>query len=365
LICRKLFTTGGRGHSRPTFPFSINEAEVYIGKLWAKDGYWLATIAHYDAENYEVRADKFSLVHLASDEESGPATRFNGRASARFRAYCDAFNSIRSEGFNELAEAWWAFFLASQAFVLPGLGLTGSEIAEVAAITLSLPRSRTITKAAAFVVEAERNRKQTLSIRRSMSIFKSIVTHVSNSTDATVKDLTISNVQAEYFLRRHIGGDTWEKLGELSKRDLIEGEKFFSFAAPEIGTDRRDWGSIVALYARPVEAEIREKLSRLMERLAAAGFKADELTIGSCMRIIREAHHAVRRGKVELAESVVKPVTEIFELFKKNEIMSDVRNRADHGNREKPITIDELILWRTAILHHRLFSVLQDVARRN
>ena len=209
-----------------TFPFSMKEAKDFIGRLDNDSAYWLAKISYYDAQEYEIARDDFSIVRLLSDENFYSEPRVNRSAIARFRAFRDAFDSIKSDGFNELAEAWWAFFLASQALALPGLGLTGSDIAEVAAITLSLPRSKVITKAAAFVLKVEETRKQTLSVRRSKAVFEPVAASVSNSTGATVNVLAISNVQAEHFLRREFGEGIWEGLGELSKKDLIEGENF-------------------------------------------------------------------------------------------------------------------------------------------
>ena len=120
----------------------------------------------------------------------------------------------------------------------------------------------------------------------------------------------------------------------------------------------------MALYARPVEAEVRDKLTHLMELLAAAGFEADEPTLGGCMKVFRNAYDAVRRGEVGLAENVEKSVREISGFFSQNTFMKDVRNRADHANRDQPITIDELIRWRTAIFHRGLFAVIQRAARR-
>jgi hypothetical protein len=347
-----------------TFPFTINEAKDFIGQLSPYDGYWLSQIAHYDGEEYDTYSDDFSLVPLVSDKDQYPEPRVNRWASARFQAFRHALYSIKSDGLNELAEAWWAFFIASQVLALPGLGLTGSEIAEVSNITLSLPRSPLIVKAATFVLEIEQIRKQTLLTRRSKVIFGPVAASVSGSAHTTVNVLAISDVQAESFLRKHIGGDVWESLGEFSKNDLVEGEKYWAIAARDMGTGRKDWGSMVTLYARPVKAEVREKLKCLMELLATAGFTADEPTLGGCMRVFRVAYHAVRKGEVTLANNVSQSVREIYGLFSQNVFMEDVRNRADHANREKPITVDELIRFRTVIFHEGLFAVLFAVLQR-
>jgi hypothetical protein len=210
-----------------TFPFSFYDAKEFIGKLASDSGYWLATISYYDGLEYQEINDNFSLVRLLSHDETDAEFRLDRSAEVRYRAFRDAFYSIKSEGFNELAEAWWAFFLGSQAFALLGLGLglTGSDMAEVSAITLSLPRSPMITKAAAVVVRNEQSRPQTLTTRRCNAIFEPIALSISGAGGATVHDLIISDVQAERFLRKHIGGDTWESLGEQSKRDLIEAEQ--------------------------------------------------------------------------------------------------------------------------------------------
>jgi hypothetical protein len=121
------------------FPFSIYNAKNIIGELAHEDGRWLADFAHYDGENYDPEYDIYTL-YVDGYEKVMPdgSIRTNHRAVRRYRAFRSALAQMEQEGLKELAGAWWAFFIASQARVFEGPGIPGRELCEIEKLTAPL-----------------------------------------------------------------------------------------------------------------------------------------------------------------------------------------------------------------------------------
>jgi hypothetical protein len=105
---------------------------------------------------------------------------------------------------------------------------------------------------------------------------------------------------------------------------------------------------------------VRSHLGPLLERLGRASLcEVKEPTLGGCVQGIREAKKALRTGHYPNVPEVDKArIAELHEFFvDQSGFIVSFRNRADHGNREEPITPREFLLWRTAIFEGRLFAV--------
>jgi hypothetical protein len=85
----------------------------------------------------------------------------------------------------------------------------------------------------------------------------------------------------------------------------------------------------------------------------------EELTLGGCVQGIREAKKALRTGHYPNVPDVDKArIAELHQFFVNQAgFIESFRNRANHGNRENPITPQEFLRWRTAIFEDRLFAL--------
>jgi hypothetical protein len=75
-----------------------------------------------------------------------------------------------------------------------------------------------------------------------------------------------------------------------------------------------------------------------------------ELTLGGCVQGISEAKKALRTGQYpELPDVDKAKIEELQQFFgEQSKFIESFRNRANHGNREEPITPEEFLRWRFA-----------------
>jgi hypothetical protein len=342
------------------FPFTFHEAKDIIGSLVHETGYWLADFTYYDAEVYEEDFDDFGLFSRNVVNYADGSIRRNWHAQRRYESYKDAYLSMEREGLSELACAWWAFFIASQVLAFPGFGLAGGELKDVTNHTASLMKDRCVAKAVRFAVAQEQDRLPSLASRISLALLQKMISEPTETSSPQIVHLGLSDAQIEVYLRERIEPNIWSGLTEQSRQDLIEAEQLWVRAAPEFGAGRSDWGALVAIYSRPIEAEVRSHLGPLLERLGRAGLcTVKDLTLGGCVQGIREAKKALRTGHYPNVSDVDKArIAELHQFFVSQDgFIESFRNRANHGNRENPITPQEFLRWRTAIFEDRLFAL--------
>jgi hypothetical protein len=342
------------------FPFTIHEAKNIIGQMAREKGYWLADFAYYDAESYEPGLDFFGLYSDIAVIHQDGSIRANRSAHLRYEAYRDALASMERDGLRELSSAWWAFFIASQVLAFPGFGLPGRDLQELAKQTASLMNDRMVAKAVQFAVAQERDRPASLASRVSLGLLQELTTETEETAGPLIH-LGISGAQIETYLRERIEPSVWAALSEQSRRDLVEAEQLWCRAAPDFGAGRSDWGALIALYSRPIEAEVRSHLGPLLEQLGEAGLcNVSELTLGGCVKGIREANTALRTRSFPTLSEAIKLRVRSLQAFLGTQarFLESIRNRADHGNREEPITAAEFLKWRVAIFQDRLFAVI-------
>ena len=268
---------------------------------------------------------------------------------------------MEREGLSELACAWWAFFIASQVLAFPGFGLTGSVLKDLASRTASLMKDGRVAKAVGFAVVQERDRLPSLASRVSLALLQELSSGPSGVSSPTIVHLGLSDAQIEVYLKKWLEPNIWSGLTEQSRQDLIEVEKLWAMASKDFGAGRSDWGALVALYSRPIEAEVRSHLGPLLERLVRVGLcTVNEPTLGGCVQGIREAKDALRTAhhpNVPDADKV--RIAELQKFFgSQARFIEAFRNRATHGDRENPITPEEFFRWRKTIYEDRLFALI-------
>jgi hypothetical protein len=342
------------------FPFSFDNAHSFLWGLRNEAGFWLAHISAYNPEAYDyLGSDDYKVIDETNEfeRENVNEIRTNKRAIRRFNAYRAAFQSIKSERLDELAKAWWAFFIASQLMAFRGFGLSAIQLADVVDIASSLLPNEAVQRALGFALRVTEESSSPLQFR----ITKSLVSGLLRKED--IIDLTTSNQDALEFLKERVGTKTWGALGEQSRRDLIEVEQLWSRCFFELGAGRFDWGALIALYSRAIEAEVREHVGPLVNELQKVGVcHVNEMTLGGCITAIRHAKEAMRKSRgLPISERVSLRVDKLHKYFgDQHKFFEAYRNRANHGNREKPITNQEFIRWREAIYDGGLFKVITE-----
>jgi hypothetical protein len=342
-----------------TLPFVFEDGRDYLHTIRDGGSFWPAHVLDFgrEANDFAVWSDEANTTNRGAD-----GRRMNMRAVQRFKAYRSALTSIQEEGLDELAKAWWAFFIASQVIAFGRLSLPAPYLAETVQIATLLLPDRSVERALQLARDASGNLSDPFEVRISSALLDRPLKDSSESNSrSNVFLLTASNLQVEEFLSKVIGRDIWQRLGVQTKRDLVEAEQLWTRSAIELGAGRSDWGSLVALYARAVEAETREHLLPIIKAAEAVGAcKLSEPTLGGCMRAIRDIRKSLRSTQVHgLSENAKEMVERLHAFFaEKNKFWEDYRNRASHGNRDKPISAEELVRWRDAMFNGQLFLVL-------
>jgi hypothetical protein len=165
----------------------------------------------------------------------------------------------------------------------------------------------------------------------------------------------------EAFLSRVIGQETWARLDKQTRVELIEAEEHWTRKAIEFGAGRKDWGSLITLYSRAIEAEVREHLLPLIKQAEDAGAcTIREPTLGGCVKAIRDIRKAMRtKSDIQLSGEVRDRVEQLHQFFiKENPFLESFRNRAAHADRDEPISSQELARWRETMFEQGLFRVI-------
>ena len=123
---------------RPTLfqhvlPFERADGLWIIGPIYCdEDGkFWLAQIASAERNGGDDRPNPFGIIYWHTSQRR----EFRNEACERLRLFRQAFDQIHAEGLHELAGAWWAFFIVSQAFLYGHtLGLYPDELRTVATV---------------------------------------------------------------------------------------------------------------------------------------------------------------------------------------------------------------------------------------
>jgi hypothetical protein len=230
-------------------------------------------------------------------------------------------------------------------------------------VASSLLPDEAVQRALIFALSVTKKHSSALQYRITSSLLSGILEQSSGPTKGDVISLNISSKHAAAFLEKTVGPETWSALGEQSRLDLIEAEQLWGRSFFELGAGRADWGALIALYSRAIEAEVREHIVPLVNRLQKVGLcQVKEMTLGGCIKAIREAKKAMRlSGSLPIAERDRRAVDKLHAFFTDiNSFIDTYRNHAAHGNRERPITSLQLTSWRIAMFDGGLFKVVVE-----
>ncbi len=344
------------------------DAQICLNGLRGKAGFWLADLSIWlpmpndeSVIDYTVFGYRDFTEQYGSDSGDGDDIRTNQRAIRRLNAYRSAFESIRNQRLDELAKAWWAFFIASQAIAFRGFGLPATQIADIVDIAGSLMPDEAVRRALRFAIKVTEDHGSPLQLRIAKSVISRILRNSSQLTENEIIHLNISKSTAAAYLEKALGAKTWAALGERSRDDLIEAEQLWGRTAFEFGAGRSDWGGLVGYYSRAIEREVRNHIGPLVNELQKIGVcQVNELTLGGCVKVIREAKNAIRKSDALLiSEPHRLAVKKLHDFFtEQHSFIEAYRNRAVHGNEEKPITNTEFANWRSMMFDGKLFTVI-------
>jgi hypothetical protein len=345
-------------------PLTFDEAGEMLVDLTWQNPTWLTEICRLSPGGDDSGSSPLWVIPPGEHKEESPDSRrdlrTDVRAVERYRAYRFVYDGMQEEHLTELATAWWAFFIASQARAFSSLGIPTDQMAEAAEIASALLPNQGLEQAIRLALDICEE-AGSLDSRQTAAILRRLLRDrpTPDGSDSVV-EFAVPAAAVEKFLITTLGASTWQQLENQTKRDLIEAERLFSVAYRELGAGRADWGSLIALYARAVEAEIRTRLKPIIESATAAGAcTSREPTLGGCISAIREAKRSIRIGGGQgLSETERELIVSANAFFAKHSFLEASRNRAAHGNREQPIGAAELLRWREAMFHHGLFAEL-------
>lgn len=144
----------------------------------------------------------------------------------------------------------------------PGFGLPGHELQKMTARTAPLMDNGMVAQAIKFAIAQEKGRPTSLASRVSLALLNELT--VEPKAARQIFQLGVSDAHVEAFLQKRLGPAVWAALGEQSRKDLTEAEQKWCNSAQEFGAGRQDWGSLILLYSRPIEAEVRARVGPLL-----------------------------------------------------------------------------------------------------
>jgi hypothetical protein len=353
------------------FPFRFEKANELLCYLPNEDRYWLHTIFHYVPEHYNAdwEFDEFSLVNaLPRADEQHRDLRTNSRPRSRYRSYRNVYEICLKDGRSELAVAWWAFFVATQAIGFPAFGLTSAEVCEVCDTCVGMMGDPAMLRAVRLALSLEKDRPESLGSRNSIWRLTALLNYGRKNSRADLISIVSTKAEAESFLRSELGRETWEALHEETKADLVEAEQRLSRAWREFGGLRRDWGSFCLDYARAIEREVRLHVGPLVARLKEAGaFPAGTdsdqgarktFELGYYVHRIGDANELIRKRNPITSETDTDCIKRLHGVFKDNSFKNIVaiRNKAAHGNELNPVSERDYLKFRQSILAYHIFT---------
>jgi hypothetical protein len=188
-----------------------------------QEKYWLNTIIHYVPEHYDETADEFSLFRaLPGADVQRKDIRTNSRARSRYRSYRDVYEICSKDGLDELAAAWLAFFVATQAVGFPGFGLKAAEIAEVCSLCAGIMANPAMSRAIRLALDLENERPENQGSRLCIGRLTALLDDGRKGSSAEVTPIVTSKPDAESFLRGNLGPNTWDALHDLTRGDLYQ-----------------------------------------------------------------------------------------------------------------------------------------------
>lgn len=343
---------------RDRFPFA-SDSILVLGELADKDGYWLAHFCgHQKSPEQIFRYLSFLTVPIDDDRWVG-RLQLVEKARERHAVYEGALDEMVRDGNLELARAWWAFFMASQAWMFSGFGLGSQESRRIIEIAEGMLPDGRLERAFEFVGVMAEYIDDPLDSR--------VILGLLPKRQEGGEVVRLSQRPADEFLSDRISETIWNQLHPSTHKDLRDAESLWERVSREMGAGRNDWGGLGMHYARAVEREMKAHLTPLMAELRKAGLLASkELKgIGAFVNGIEKARAglASRTGSEfgNLGEIVIR----LDDAFSgKLRVLTAIRNKAAHGDGADPVVRMEFIELRAAILEHGAFRTIVECGQQ-
>ena len=342
-------------------PFSLYDASSLYEQANLET--WTSEIASYTSDKYDDVIDRYSCTYPQNVSWSAfEERRGNRSAIQRYSYYRKTLDEFTGDGLEELACAWWSFFIASQVFTFGSLSVPPDTLQEVLQAGYSFRNEPSMVKAVRYAAASVPGDMDTvLDMAAKASLRNFIHSLEAGASTTNIFQLGRTREHIQDFLKAEIGPEIWESLSEYSQNDLVEAEQYWGLSHFELGTKKReDWGSLVAVSQRPIDAELRDQLRSMFDRIEnETGYQIKERTLGGCLSAIREAKKSKKMSPA--LALCVRSMTEFFD--KHASFLESYRNWAVHAERRRPISAQELLKWRMMILKHGIFEVIVKTAR--
>jgi hypothetical protein len=343
------------------FPFSISRSYSYLSSINSDAHFWIACMTTYTSHLYGIQIDPYTIFkyegkHVFNHRDGGADTH---RSLTRMKAFCLAFQDMKKGRMHELAEAWWAFFIASQAYAFPNLGLSPKNVGAVLDIAKSLLPSKTVDRALQYALQKTTELDPSITGRIIQYEINKILEQRSKVENNLVNLATLARDEVS-FLQGRLGTKVWDGIHENSRQDLLHAEKLWTISHSKIGAGQQDWGVLILTYSRVLESEMRRHLGPLLDIFESNGIPIPkERPLGAYMAAVRTAEKEIKKGRLSGLSTIQKERTNfLVRLFEEKDFLPEQRNRAAHGNREKSLQAIDFILWRTTILDQ---NILKDI----
>lgn len=293
--------------------------------------------------------------------------RTDPRAMERLSAFKSCLIDMQNEGLNDLATAWWAFFVATQPLAFNGFGLPALLIKEIAAITAQLSPHPGIEKALRLALGVSARSAHPLEARAIVTHLKPLLpsNHL-HVPDAKLADIAVAADVAERYLIKKIGAKTWSRLHSESQQDLIKAEQLWSVSFSELGY-RKDWGALITIYMRAIECEVRATAHPIfMIASQKSLLTGSDPTLGACFEAARKLIDFMRKNENhDIEQSLQLKIKSFHAIMNPHRFVAGVRNRANHANRDQPITDDEFLKFRNSIFSDALLEQLTKLREKD
>jgi hypothetical protein len=340
-------------------PFSIHDASSLYQQADLET--WISQIASYTSDRYEDELDRYAFsLQQNGDWGVSEEKRGNRPALQRYWDYRRALEEFTRDGLEELACAWWSFFIASQVLAFRNPAVPPDALQEMLQTASRFKSEPSMMKAVRYAAASIPKDTHNVVDMAATALLRNFIRHAeAESSNDTILQLGRSPEQVREFLKMEIGQETWDSLSEYSQNDLTEVEQLWGLSHFEFGTKKReDWGALISISARPIEAEMRDQLKDLFDRIEnESGFDIKQRTLGGCLSAIRRAK------KSEISPALSSCVKNIATFIDKHSFIERYRNLADHAERGKPLSAQELLKWRMMILKDGIFDVIVRTAR--
>lgn len=250
--------------------------------------------------------------------------------AARYVIFHRLFREIRDEGLEELAAAWWAFFLASQVALFGGrLLLPPMFVEQAAQLARELRHWPCIDPAVAVVRACAEKSGAPLEQRVVCTAFRDW-----KPASVVPQLVPLQGLGTVEGRLRDVLGDDFDKIPETMRHDLIRAETEWLKNAHRLGAgeDHRYYGKDLI---PAVEAWFREAFAPLWSELKASCDLRDKLTLGSFVFALDQVRRGGMSNAIQGEAASLYAIILEFEPALRD--VDNLREKPIHNNRLKEV----------------------------